>query len=194
GLRERTDTREVAVSEAHYHVDVEGYEPRANSRWVCPSGLPVEHKYEDKNANVHVQSLLLGSKGASAIQVGVYHKVREMVHSGGDPVLQATWEANGWNGGDVFRVEARYSREFLRSRGVTTVDELRASRGGLWAYATQSWAREVVEVGTQAKGRWPTTPGWDHVARATFPDAVPAPLVELASKPKSVRLLRMAMG
>src|SRR5438552_1557342 len=71
------------------------------------------------------ESLLFGVKGSSVVQVGA--KVRGMIRPGrADPVLRAVWDANGYGGGDVYRVEARYFREFLRERGVETVPQLRA--------------------------------------------------------------------
>src|SRR5207245_653369 len=79
-----------SVSEAHYHVDVEGYAPSSASRWVCRAGQPVERNYYTPGGERRPESLLFGVKGSSAVQVGVYDKIREMARPGRtDPVLLA---------------------------------------------------------------------------------------------------------
>jgi pimeloyl-ACP methyl ester carboxylesterase len=62
----------------------------------------------------------------------------------GPPVVLLHRGGPGASGELGWRLMIPALADAVRSRGVTTVDELRASRGGLWAYATQSWAREVV--------------------------------------------------
>jgi hypothetical protein len=190
------DAEVPSVSEAHYHVDLEGYVPSSLSRWVCRAGQPVERHYYTPDGERRPESLLFGVKGSSAVQVGVYNKVREMERPGrADPVLRAVWDANGYSGGDVYRVETRYFREFLRQRGVETVPELRAKRAGLWAYATQEWVREAIGVaGDDHSERWAVSDGWEYVSSHVFEDATPAPKVDLTRIPDTVRLVKQAVG
>jgi hypothetical protein len=185
----------VQVGEAHYHVDVTGWEPQYASRWVCPSGEFTERAYYDERHARRVQSMLFGKVGETLLQVAIYHKEREMARFGhDDPVLRAIWERNGRDeGSTVYRVEARFQREFLRSRGVTTANELHALRGGLWAYATQDWLSERVVDDTRTD-RMSLTAGWEYIARQVFPDQEPAPLVPLDRTADAVQLMKQFLG
>ena len=127
----------------------------------------------------------------------IYDKKREMAKRGrADPVLEAIWAANGWDGeAGTFGVEARYQPEYLRDRGVETIGDLHAARCGLSKGATE-WVREVVpNLGnTQDRERWPVSADWAFLQNQVFPGAEPAPKVSRDRTADAAQLLKQSIG
>lgn len=185
------------VSEAHYHVDLAGWEPAADSVWVCPVLEETRRTYYCSCGcnRQRLSSVRFGEKDTASLQLIAYDKRREMGKMGrADPILEHLWRANSWDGeAGVFRVEARYQRGFLRERGVDDINELRSIRDGLWAAATR-WAREVSVGADSHRERWPLTPAWEVVHSQVFRDAVPAPKVSRDKSADATQLLKQSVG
>jgi len=112
----------------------------------------------------------------------IYNKPKEIRHQSRDKVWFADiWRKNGWNGQQgIARIEMRYAREALRELGCEGVEETFDRLDALWAYSTQHWLRHTVPPPPphrpKNRTRWPTSPWWQEVQKASFgmPHTAPA--------------------
>jgi hypothetical protein len=87
-----------------------------------------------------LEALYVGD-GKSPIQLRLYHKFKEVLHSGSVHCLDV-WKNHGIIGEqwpDVWRVEGQFRRTILKEFGIDTLDHLYSRLADLWAYLTE-WA------------------------------------------------------
>ena len=91
----------------------------------------------------------------------LYNKIQEIVHSGKAWVFDL-WTPMGWKpGDDVWRLEFEFKRDFLKDRGLSSLDSVLDNLNGLWSYATTEWLRLTVpNEGDSTRTRWPTHDLW----------------------------------
>ena len=66
------------------------------------------------------------------------------------------------------RVEFELGREVLREFGLNTPEEVLDAGGSLWGYLTEKWLSHRVLSDDQTRSRWPVSPQWEAVCRATI--------------------------
>ena len=110
---------------------------------------------------LRTETLTLGAAGW--LQVQVYDKLREIREASGKTWMLALWEREGFcppdGAADVWRVECRWWKDFLRERRITTVDELEAARGQLVAESLHT-RRLATPTADTNRRRWPLHPLW----------------------------------
>ncbi len=83
--------------------------------------------------------------------------------------MHEVWTSNGWDGESrVTRVEFRYKRECLRETGVEEAYAFLDQIPSLWAYSTKQWLRHTIPNGDPNRARWPISPIWQLMQRASF--------------------------
>jgi hypothetical protein len=68
----------------------------------------------------------------------------------------------------VIRVEFEVKGDWLREFGLRTPDEVLDAAGALWLHLTSDWLTHRVPGMDQTKARWPTSPEWECVQRASI--------------------------
>lgn len=131
------------------------------------------------------------------IGCGLYDKVREIVHSGKAWALNL-WIPAGWQAGqEVWRLEFEFKREFLKERGLSSLDGVLDNLNGLWSYATTEWLRLTVpNVADATRSRWPTHSLWTALAAVDWASAHSVLLDKCSSarNPTELRLITVVLG
>lgn len=131
------------------------------------------------------------------ISARLYNKVEEILYSG-KPWVMNLWEPAGWTPGEpVWRLEFELKRDFLKEKGLSSLDSVLEHLNGLWSYATTEWLRLTVpnEADT-VRGRWPIHPLWVALASVDWESTGSAKLERFsnARTPSEQRLAVMVMG
>lgn len=94
----------------------------------------------------------------------LYNKLLELFESHRDD-LPPLWQAAGWDGGHVWRVEFQFRREVLAQHGLISFDKALANLNGLWSYASTEWLRLTIpSPDDQTRSRWPVHPLWGYLS------------------------------
>lgn len=132
----------LIVSEVHLARDVAGMDVARLWSDLEPGMVKRADKVTAIKRCNCLQSVQIGSRG-SPISALLYDKLAELSVSH-KLWFRDIWQANGWDGeAPVWRMEFRLRRDFLRSAGVNTMDDLLQKLGELWAYAAGSWLRHT---------------------------------------------------
>jgi hypothetical protein len=159
--------------------------------------LTVEEKIAQEmaqatNEHFHDASLLTAHRRIATIDFGshasdisaqIYNKTLEMKKHRKD-YFHPIHLANGWDGeSDIWRIEFRFRRPFLRDYELNEVFSVLPCLHLLWKYATEHWLRfvDLDEVTGVNISRRPTHPIWelvqhayDHMQEAESPALSPA--------------------
>ncbi len=127
----------------------------------------------------------------------LYDKVQEIFHTGKAWVMNQ-WLPVGWTPGEeVWRLEFEFKREFLKDRGLSSLDSVLDNLDGLWSYATTEWLRLTVPNEADAtRARWPTHSLWMALASANWDSAHDVLLDKCsnARNPTELRLITVVLG
>ena len=177
----------LQVSEVHLCADVAGWElsldnlpafitrSRSKGLRLFPSDAPSPEVDEPFIAPDDVRLQFAGrrlatldfSKGAPHACC-IYDKTAEIIVSRKD-WMQEVWTTNGWDGESrVTRVEFRYKRECLREMKIEEAYAFLDQIPSLWAYSTKLWLRHTIPNDDLNRARWPLSPLWQLVQRASF--------------------------
>ncbi len=182
----------LQVSEVHVCVDLAGWElyrdempafiTRSRSKGLRLGSAAADEELDDSletagpfiaPSEVRLQfagrrlATLDFSKGASHACC-IYDKTAEIAVSRKD-WMQEVWTSNGWNGEScVTRVEFRYKRECLREMRVEEAYAFLGQIPSLWAYSSKQWLRHTIPNGDPNRARWPFSPVWQLLQRASF--------------------------
>ena len=109
-----------------------------------------------------------GSRTTNTLFARLYDKTADVAAKG------TTWWLDLWGDrhrpdGPVWRLELEVARAALTQFGVSTVDEVLAAAGDLWAYATGGWLTLQAPCTEDAnRSRWPLSPEWRQVQQASL--------------------------
>ncbi|WP_413861414.1 hypothetical protein, partial [Candidatus Aalborgicola defluviihabitans] len=127
----------------------------------------------------------------------LYDKIKEIVHSGKAWAMNL-WIPMGWKlGEDVWRLEFEFKRDFLKERGLSSLDTVLGNLNGLWSYATTEWLRLTVPNEADAtRSRWPTHHLWESLASVDWEstDSVLLDRYSNARTPTDLRLITVVLG
>lgn len=128
---------------------------------------PVEVDEIGKAAGI--EYLRIGGASSQWLQVVVYDKLKEITEASGKTWMLKLWEREGYlppdGPADVWRLEARFFKEFLRERRIISVDDFQRERGKLISEALYS--RRLTEATADSnRRRWPLHPLWALAQRA----------------------------
>lgn len=131
------------------------------------------------------------------ISARLYNKVEEILYSG-KPWVMNLWQLAGWHIGEpVWRLEFELKRDFLKERGLSSLEDVLEHLNSLWSYATTEWLRLTVPNEEDAtRTRWPIHPLWVNLASVDWESTSSAKLERFsnARTPTEQRLASMVMG
>lgn len=127
----------------------------------------------------------------------LYNKIAEILHSGKTWAMDL-WLPLGWKPGeDVWRLEFEFKRDFLKERGLGSLESVLDSRNSLWSYATTQWLRLTVpNEADSTRSRWPTHHLWTSLASVNW-EGPPGVLLDKYSNtrtPTEIRLITVVLG
>jgi hypothetical protein len=127
----------------------------------------------------------------------LYNKIAEILHSGKTWAMNL-WLPAGWQPGeDVWRLEFEFKRDFLKERGLNSLESVLDSRNSLWSYATTQWLRLTVpNEADSTRSRWPTHHLWTSLASVDW-EGPPGVLLDKYSNtrtPTEIRLITVVLG
>ena len=148
--------------------------PGLMERFVCHSSckarwdFKVQEEGEELDAYImgtstRVQTLTVGKK--NSLQVQVYKKSDEITEKSGKTWMYRLWEKAGLEPDedgkhdDVWRIELRFGREYLRAREVIEFADFQARRDELVSEALQK-RRLTDRTKDTNRRRWPVHPMW----------------------------------
>ena len=120
-----------------------------------------------------VETLTIGSK--AGLQVQVYDKTREITEASGKTWMVALWEREGFwppDGElrDVWRLEVRFGKGFLRDRNITEHGQLVDSLPALLCEALYTRRLVAPSPTDSNRRRWPLHPLWSQAVRTVEAD------------------------
>lgn len=171
------------ISEAHWCWDfhapafTEQMEPGLMKNVVCHSSTKktnttktTEIMLNEWGRGVYLETLTIGQGAALTIQV--YDKGKEINEASGKFWMLDLWARSGWRPEDpekikdVWRLEIRMRKEFLRGRGILRFEELRENLSELLAEAL--YTRRLTAPNCDSnRARWPLHPLWTVAYQAT---------------------------
>jgi len=181
------------ISEAHWCWDFHSekftaeMEPGLMAAVVCHSstkktntGKAPEIQIDEWGRAGYLETLTIGSR-KSALQIQVYDKGKEITEASSKTWMLALWAKEGFTVkdpgriSDVWRLEIRMKKDFLRGRGICRIEEMRADLPGLLAEALFT-RRLTAPTDDQNRARWPLHPLWTVAYQATSQAAEMMPL------------------
>ncbi len=146
-----------------------------------------------------VQTITIGSK--QRLEVQLYDKGREIKEHSGKTWMFDLWEREGWTrpsdgkAKDVWRLECRFGKEFLRDRKIITTYEFLGAQKELVAEAI--FERRLTKQNRDAnRARWPLHPLW-YIAAQKNSGEMMMPIgrrITMRRKALSQMLLAQAAG
>lgn len=135
------------------------------SAWVTRASRIDQH-----SANQQFTGWSIGMGGV--IGARLYDKTKEIEFSG-KQWAKDLWRPSGWQEGqEVWRLEFEFKRDFLKERGLSSLESVLDNLNGLWSYATTEWLRLTVPSDSDAtRTRWPTHHLWMALASVDWESA-----------------------
>lgn len=147
--------------EVHVAADVAGWGLQESDMgcFTCPAEAD-DTRVDWVRGLVH--SVRWGKRGAAAMQAVIYNKSRELREQSPEKAyVPAAWRQGGWDGaGDVYRVEFRASREWLRLRNVEAAGDV--DLGAIFAEG-MAWLQLRESSADSNRSRWPVAGVWSTV-------------------------------
>ncbi|MBX3456587.1 hypothetical protein [Ferrovibrio sp.] len=173
-LRERVDAileshferrleRAVSLSRIDVAVDfyLPGFAESTTPRLAEAALLPSRCKVKTESADGRLQTLTFGAK--QSVEIQLYDKTREIHEASGKEWFYAIWQRAGLPADvrrDVWRVEVRFSGDWLKDRDIRTFEDYMATGGQLVAEALLSRRLCVPSSTDSNRGRWALHPLW----------------------------------
>jgi hypothetical protein len=200
------------VSQVDLCADVVGWDiSQANwqecfiSRAVGDDGRPREETLLIDGPDVvrrrwkRIETLDFG-KHTSPVSCCIYHKTAEIRQKSPAKVwFHDLWKRNGWDGeAEVWRVEFRLTREFLRAASIETAEDLPDRISALWDYCAgrpggavdglpDGWLRYVTPTNDTNRARWPVHAAWAVIQGAFLQeDDGLGPIVRVRKREKNI--------
>ncbi len=184
----------VTVSHVHLATDYQGYVPKFKDLENAVSragGADYPHGDETGNGAFWDRKKRLtgiASGKSNNLRLNMYDKVKQVKKKG------LTWVFDMWErsaayepGAATWRVEFQLGREFLKGRGIETLDDLLPAIPGLWAYCMGWFSFRVPTRGDSNKSRWAVAGWWQALSAWGGSDAPPLPRVKVV-RPRLDRL------
>lgn len=210
-LRPRDPKDWQRVSEAHWCFDFHApaftpeMRPRILENIVCHSST--KKKAETKigaeiwGRSTYIETLTVG-KGAP-LEIQVYDKGKEITEASGKTWMLKIWGHGGWRPPadqmirDVWRLEVRMRKDFLKERRVRNLEDLEEHLDALLAEALFKRRLVIEDPGDSNRWRWPLHPLWSEAYRATAGICELLPLgrqITMAGEALARSLLKNAAG
>ena len=108
-----------------------------------------------------------GTRKSHTIVARIYDKTLDIDRKGTDWWLHV-WGDRYQPGTPVHRVEFEFARQALTEFDLTTPADTLTARGDLWSYATEQWLTHRTPTSDETKARWPVSPQWAQIQRASL--------------------------
>ena len=147
--------------------------PRSTMTSWCEGRKPDEtwaKTYREASDRVTGHTICPGN----ALMLRVYNKTQEMKIRHGEKAQKKAqlerhiWAENGWQGGDVTRVEFQIRGDACKELLGRQVERLLKERQALWRYCAERWVRLVVPDESTRLRRCSVDPRWQAVQSVTW--------------------------
>jgi hypothetical protein len=181
------DPLHLQVSEVHLCADVVGWDVSTcdyETHFVTRVRKnEVIYGVDNISLECHRVATLAFSKHTAPLSCSIYNKTREIKQKSGKTWFYDLWHKNGWDGeSNVWRVEFRFKREFLREVNIEDAYSILDQFKLLWDYAAghvaggedglpDGWLRYVLPSEDSNRSRWPVHPAWVVVQGAFSEDS-----------------------
>jgi hypothetical protein len=133
-----------------------------------------------------------GTRKTKTFSVRLYDKTAEIAAKGHEWWLEV-WGERYEAGLTVHRLEFEIGRQGLTEFNLDTPDQVLAAAGDLWTYATGQWLTHRSPTEDQTRSRWPLSPQWQTVQRATLSHQ-PIGIERLRSSHRTTSIGRLLPG
>ena len=149
------------ISRCDLAADIQLTEP-LSEHYVQRCSVPSNLKNNAHRSGDRLETIYLGAKD-SPIRLRIYDKSLELSVS-----CEKLWVLDIWNvsePADVWRFEFQLRRDFLKSLGINSFDDLQRLLSGAWKYLTEDWFTLRTPTSSNATRR-PIEPLWLAVQSA----------------------------
>jgi hypothetical protein len=153
-----------AASRLDLFCDVQGWNLHGDdrARFVCRAD-----DLDLRERRAAFGGLNFGQRSTNTVYARIYDKTLQIDKKGLDwwPVI---WGDRYDRSQPVLRVEFQIGRQGLTEYGVDTPTEALELAGPIWANVTESWLTYRTPTADETRSRWPVTPEWQGIQRATL--------------------------
>ena len=153
----------LQVSRIDLFADVQGWPLTGNERESFLCRASNFGTFEEQGS---LTGLLFGKRSTGTVEARIYDKTEEIKTSGAQ-YWKDIWSDRYDPAQPVFRVEFEVGRDALRQFKLSDPHEVLDATGALWTYCT-TWLSYRVPTNDATKSRWPVSPYWEEICRATI--------------------------
>lgn len=153
----------LTVSRLDLFADFQGWTLDGDSRHEFISRATKRSTYEESEI---FNGLVFGSRDTGSILARIYNKTIESAKTG-SAYWKTIWKERYNPAESVLRVEFELGRNARREYGLHTPEQALDAIGALWGSLTREWLTHRVPGPDHTKSRWPVSPQWQDVRRAT---------------------------
>lgn len=140
--------------------------PALLDRIVCPSPVKKDMEgtigFKAHGRGIYLETVTIGKK--DSLQIQIYDKGKEITEASGKTWMFELWEREGYyppedrKAKDVWRMEIRFGGEFLKDRGILTIEDLYDVLPALLTEAIYTRRLTVESVKDKNRWRWAMHP------------------------------------
>lgn len=153
-----------ATSRIDLFCDVQGWDLHGDDRseFVCRAVRRDLHEH-----GAVFGGLEFGRRTTKTVCARIYDKTLQVDDKGLDwwPVI---WGDRWDRSRPVLRIEAEIGRQGLVEYGLDSPAEVLDAVGSLWGDVTESWLTHRIPTGDDTRSRWPVSPEWATIQRASL--------------------------
>lgn len=154
----------LTVTRLDLFADFQGWPLSVDARREFLCKATARHSYED---NDEFNGLNFGKRATGSVTARLYGKTVDSALKG-TGYWKMIWGDAYVASQPVLRIEFELGRDYLRLYGLSSPEETLAAVGSLWLNVTHEWLTHHVATGDQTKARWPISPQWECVQRASI--------------------------
>jgi hypothetical protein len=179
--------------------DFDGFELEGVKReaWIAGRARIAEHAYAATFARGPQLTGFTIGKGESLL-VRVYDKTEELrldANAGAKrQEQQARWEAAGWLGDPVVRVEAQLRGDLLDQLDMRDPEVLFENLPGVWTYVMEKWCRLSVPGTATRRERWRLDARWRSVQAVPWGEVQAVKRLYIRADPNTARLASLGLS
>jgi len=154
---------EWTVNRLDLFMDVQGWELDGDDRRNFVTQARARMLREEDDGFSGLQH---GTRKAGTIHCRIYDKLRQIKAKGNDYWF-GVWGDTFDPHNSVLRIEFEFARGGLRDFEVDSPADALAKAGALWAAVTGDWLTHRTPTGDGTRSRWPLSPEWEFVQKAS---------------------------
>jgi X-X-X-Leu-X-X-Gly heptad repeat protein len=164
-----TGTGHLTASRLDLYADWQGWDLDVSqgARFLCRASRRDTH--EDRNEFTGFE---FGRRNTNTVAARIYDKTRQAERKGLE-LWRLVWGDRFDPQRRVLRVEFELGRKGLTQFGVDRAEDALEAGPGIWGAVTEKWLSHRVPSGDCTPSRWPVSPEWSQIQRASVRGEVP---------------------